>query len=98
MATAVKVIKNVYFLSFRKEPTQSLLSCTRRQISKPPVFKRTFSSSEMAKTVKIAIIGQSVFATDVYNLIRKNGHTVVGVFTVPDKNGREVRHLDKTVC
>ena len=52
----------------------------------------------MAKTLKIAIIGQSVFATDVYNLIRKNGHTVVGVFTVPDKNGREVRHLDKTVC
>jgi len=43
----------------------------------------------MAKNMKIAIIGQSVFATDVYNLIRKNGHTVVGVFTIPDKNGRE---------
>ena len=43
--------------------------------------------------MKIAIIGQSVFATDVYNLIRKNGHTVVGVFTVPDKNGREVREI-----
>ena len=24
------------------------------------------------------------------NLCRKNGHTVVGVFTIPDKNGREV--------
>ena len=24
------------------------------------------------------------------NLSRKNGHTVVGVFTIPDKNGREV--------
>ena len=43
----------------------------------------------MAKSLKIAIIGQSVFARDVYNLIKKNGHTVVGVFTIPDKNGRE---------
>ena len=47
----------------------------------------------MAKNLKIAIIGQSVFATDVYNLIRKNGHTVVGVFTIPDKNGREVSQM-----
>ena len=45
----------------------------------------------MAETLKIAIIGQSMFATEVYRLIRKNGHTVVGVFTVPDKNGREVK-------
>ena len=44
----------------------------------------------MARELKIAIIGQSVFARDVYNLVRKNGHTVVGVFTIPDKNGREV--------
>ena len=44
----------------------------------------------MAKSLKIAVIGQSVFARDVYNLIKKNGHTIVGVFTVPDKNGREV--------
>ena len=44
----------------------------------------------MTRSLKIAVIGQSVFAKDVYNLIRKNGHTVVGVFTIPDKNGREV--------
>ena len=44
----------------------------------------------MAKSLKIAVIGQSVFAKDVYNLIKKNGHTIVGVFTIPDKNGREV--------
>jgi len=43
----------------------------------------------MPRSLKIAVIGQSVFAKDVYNLIRKNGHTVVGVFTIPDKNGRE---------
>ena len=45
---------------------------------------------KMAKILKVAVIVQSVFAVDVYQLIRKNGHTVVGVFTVPDKNGREV--------
>ena len=45
----------------------------------------------MPRSLKIAVIGQSVFAKDVYNLIRKNGHTVVGVFTIPDKNGREVK-------
>ena len=44
----------------------------------------------MTRNLRIAVIGQSVFAKDVYNLIRKNGHTVVGVFTIPDKNGREV--------
>ena len=26
----------------------------------------------------------------ILNVFRKNGHTVVGVFTIPDKNGREV--------
>ena len=92
MATAVKVVKNVFLLSFGNHPYQNLPSCSRRQTTFTKVFKRKFSSSEMAKNLKIAIIGQSVFATDVYNLIRKNGHTVVGVFTVPDKNGREVFH------
>ena len=48
-----------------------------------------YSTLVMKKELKIAVIGQSVFARDVYNLIRKNGHTVVGVFTIPDKNGRE---------
>ena len=53
------------------------------------------ASQAMATSLKIAMIGQSVFAKDVYNLIKKNGHTVVGVFTIPDKNGREVRLLSK---
>ena len=44
----------------------------------------------MTGKLRIAVIGQSVFAKDVYSLIRKNGHTIVGVFTIPDKNGREV--------
>ena len=39
--------------------------------------------------LKIAIIGQSQFAADVYNKVKQNGHEVVGVFTIPDKNSRE---------
>ena len=52
-------------------------------------FSSITNNIKMTKQLKIAVIGQSVFAKDVYNLIRKNGHTVVGVFTIPDKNGRE---------
>ncbi|CAI5449382.1 unnamed protein product [Caenorhabditis angaria] len=39
--------------------------------------------------MKIAIIGQSAFGVDVYKELRKNGHQIVVVFTIPDKNGRE---------
>jgi formyltetrahydrofolate dehydrogenase len=40
--------------------------------------------------MKIAIIGQSLFATSVYRLLQQEGHRIVGVFTVPDtKEGRE---------
>ncbi|CAJ0933258.1 unnamed protein product, partial [Mesorhabditis belari] len=39
--------------------------------------------------MKIAVIGQSAFGVDVYKAVRKNGHEVVVVFTIPDKNGRE---------
>lgn len=39
--------------------------------------------------MRIAIIGQSAFASEVLKLLQKNGHEIVGVFTVPDKDGRE---------
>jgi hypothetical protein len=39
--------------------------------------------------LKIAIIGQSTFAAEVYKLLRSDGHKVVGVFTIPDKGNRE---------
>ncbi|KAL3219696.1 hypothetical protein MRX96_030248 [Rhipicephalus microplus] len=39
--------------------------------------------------MRIAIIGQSAFASEVLKLLQKNGHDIVGVFTVPDKDGRE---------
>lgn len=38
--------------------------------------------------MKIAVIGQSLFGQEVYKELRKDGHTIVGVFTIPDKDGR----------
>uniref|UniRef100_A0A8B9PXQ5 formyltetrahydrofolate dehydrogenase n=1 Tax=Apteryx owenii TaxID=8824 RepID=A0A8B9PXQ5_APTOW len=38
--------------------------------------------------LKLALIGQSIFGQEVYNKLRQEGHKVVGVFTVPDKNGQ----------
>ncbi|XP_074196551.1 cytosolic 10-formyltetrahydrofolate dehydrogenase isoform X2 [Rhinolophus sinicus] len=38
--------------------------------------------------MKIAVIGQSLFGQEVYRHLREEGHEVVGVFTVPDKNGK----------
>lgn len=39
--------------------------------------------------LKVAIIGQSPFAAEVYKLLRQSGHQITGVFTVPDKGNRE---------
>lgn len=38
---------------------------------------------------KIAILGQSQFAANVYSLLKSEGYQIVGVFTIPDKNGLE---------
>uniref|UniRef100_A0A8C2A5M1 formyltetrahydrofolate dehydrogenase n=1 Tax=Cyprinus carpio TaxID=7962 RepID=A0A8C2A5M1_CYPCA len=38
--------------------------------------------------MKLALIGQSLFGQEVYTNVRKQGHKVVGVFTVPDKDGK----------
>uniref|UniRef100_A0A7M4FL09 10-formyltetrahydrofolate dehydrogenase n=1 Tax=Crocodylus porosus TaxID=8502 RepID=A0A7M4FL09_CROPO len=38
--------------------------------------------------LKLALIGQSLFGQEVYSNLRKEGHKIVGVFTVPDKNGQ----------
>uniref|UniRef100_A0A8C0ZB85 10-formyltetrahydrofolate dehydrogenase n=1 Tax=Cyanistes caeruleus TaxID=156563 RepID=A0A8C0ZB85_CYACU len=45
-------------------------------------------SSAYQHKLKLALIGQSIFGQEVYNKLRKEGHKVVGVFTVPDKNGQ----------
>ena len=71
-------------------PGSPATSCSPILGQATPRTDRSCSLAAMARTLRIAVIGQSAFATDVYRLVRKNGHTVVGVFTVPDKNGREV--------
>ncbi|XP_006169832.1 cytosolic 10-formyltetrahydrofolate dehydrogenase [Tupaia chinensis] len=38
--------------------------------------------------MKIAVIGQSLFGQEVYCQLRKEGHEIVGVFTIPDKDGK----------
>ena len=42
---------------------------------------------DLAK-MRVAIIGQSQFAGEVYKLLQKDGHKIAGVFTIPDVNGR----------
>ncbi|XP_071358976.1 mitochondrial 10-formyltetrahydrofolate dehydrogenase [Trachinotus anak] len=51
---------------------------------------RRFSTSSLyyQNKLKLAIIGQSLFGQEVYSNLRKQGHRVVGVFTVPDKDGK----------
>ncbi|XP_026118693.1 mitochondrial 10-formyltetrahydrofolate dehydrogenase-like isoform X1 [Carassius auratus] len=38
--------------------------------------------------MKIALIGQSLFGQEVYKELKKDGHMIVGVFTIPDKDGK----------
>uniref|UniRef100_A0A8C7UNT9 10-formyltetrahydrofolate dehydrogenase n=1 Tax=Oncorhynchus mykiss TaxID=8022 RepID=A0A8C7UNT9_ONCMY len=38
--------------------------------------------------LRLALIGQSLFGQEVYTNLRKQGHRVVGVFTVPDRDGK----------
>ncbi|XP_072181777.1 mitochondrial 10-formyltetrahydrofolate dehydrogenase-like isoform X1 [Diadema setosum] len=52
-------------------------------------FMRHYSTSKILQDkMKIAIIGQSQFGEEVYKLLRKDGHEIVGVFTIPDVKGR----------
>lgn len=39
--------------------------------------------------MRIAIIGQSQFAANVFKELLALGHEICGVFTIEDKNGRE---------
>jgi formyltetrahydrofolate dehydrogenase len=41
------------------------------------------------RKLKIAIIGQSNFAAEVYKSLKRDGHEITGVFTIPDKSDRE---------
>uniref|UniRef100_A0A8C2A4D3 formyltetrahydrofolate dehydrogenase n=1 Tax=Cyprinus carpio TaxID=7962 RepID=A0A8C2A4D3_CYPCA len=46
------------------------------------------TSAYYQNKLKLALIGQSLFGQEVYTNVRKQGHKVVGVFTVPDKDGK----------
>ena len=39
--------------------------------------------------MKVALIGQSMFASSVYQILLEFGYEIVAVFTIPDVNGRE---------
>uniref|UniRef100_A0A6Q2Y1K5 10-formyltetrahydrofolate dehydrogenase n=1 Tax=Esox lucius TaxID=8010 RepID=A0A6Q2Y1K5_ESOLU len=52
------------------------------------IRKLSTSSNYYQNKLKLALIGQSLFGQEVYTNIRKQGHKVVGVFTVPDKDGK----------
>ncbi|KAE8615184.1 hypothetical protein XENTR_v10008436 [Xenopus tropicalis] len=53
-------------------------------------FIRKFSTTAIyyQNKLRLALIGQSLFGQEVYNNLRKEGHKIVGVFTVPDKDGK----------
>lgn len=51
--------------------------------------KLTGSVVTQPPKLRIAIIGQSNFAAEVLELYLDKGYEIVGVFTIPDKNGRE---------
>nr|DBA31003.1 TPA: hypothetical protein GDO54_006918 [Pyxicephalus adspersus] len=53
-------------------------------------FIRKFSTATVyyQNKLRLALIGQSVFGQEVYRSLRKEGHKIVGVFTVPDNNGK----------
>ncbi|GAB5574168.1 cytosolic 10-formyltetrahydrofolate dehydrogenase isoform X1 [Prionailurus iriomotensis] len=51
-------------------------------------FSTGRGSAYFKNKLKLALIGQSLFGQEVYSHLRKEGHRVVGVFTVPDKDGK----------
>uniref|UniRef100_A0A665WW35 10-formyltetrahydrofolate dehydrogenase n=1 Tax=Echeneis naucrates TaxID=173247 RepID=A0A665WW35_ECHNA len=52
------------------------------------IFRGGPTEHHYQNKLKLAIIGQSLFGQEVYSNLRKQGHRVVGVFTVPDKDGK----------
>lgn len=87
-----RCVRHVFTLAARKSSSRPLSSIAVEAPDSelaPNCLQITTSAAVMTRILKIAVIGQSAFATDVYRLVKKNGHTVVGVFTIPDKNGRE---------
>ncbi|KAK4319328.1 hypothetical protein Pmani_009720 [Petrolisthes manimaculis] len=53
------------------------------------IYRRFSTSQSVLDRMRVAIIGQSTFAGEVYKQLVKDGHKVVGVFTIPDQGARE---------
>ncbi|XP_071528563.1 cytosolic 10-formyltetrahydrofolate dehydrogenase isoform X3 [Panulirus ornatus] len=53
------------------------------------IYRRFSTSQSLLDRMRVAIIGQSTFAGEVYKQLVKDGHKVVGVFTIPDQGNRE---------
>ncbi|KAG0711342.1 Cytosolic 10-formyltetrahydrofolate dehydrogenase [Chionoecetes opilio] len=53
------------------------------------IYRQFSTSKSLLDRMRVAIIGQSTFAGEVYKQLVKDGHKVVGVFTIPDQGTRE---------
>lgn len=68
---------------------QPKISTKIRHVGLVYIHKNFSKSSTSYEKLKVAVIGQSTFAAGVYKLLLRDGHKVVGVFTVPDKGNKE---------
>lgn len=61
------------------------LGCAQRFCANARQFRTT---PAQLRKLNVAVIGQSLFGLEVYKQLQRNGHKIVGVFTVPDVNGK----------
>ena len=52
------------------------------------VIRGVSTSATSMGSLRIAVIGQSNFGAEVYKSLRTKGHEIVGVFTIPDVQGK----------
>ncbi|KAM8942695.1 mitochondrial 10-formyltetrahydrofolate dehydrogenase [Lycaon pictus] len=66
----------------------SLVMRWSRSTGPRPSLAESSIQAYFKNKLKLALIGQSLFGQEVYSHLCKEGHRVVGVFTVPDKDGK----------
>ncbi|KAL4655636.1 cytosolic 10-formyltetrahydrofolate dehydrogenase-like [Arapaima gigas] len=71
-------------VGYKPRTTRRPSYCARRTTA----FLTTATDSCELPNMKIAVIGQSLFGQEVYKELRKEKHVIVGVFTIPDKDGK----------
>ncbi len=52
------------------------------------VTRSVYTSATNMGSLRVAVIGQSNFGAEVYKSLREKGHKIVGVFTIPDVQGK----------